>query len=266
MGRAHFPDVVVDACAKECHPVLGERHANAGVVLEHGVERGTGEDVWAFASGIGDLLFLLAWNTPELGEDEARATEAMDVAYGRTSDVVARAGGAEGIAGPDPRSNAMRVARRRGTRHVDRSTPRRDAPPRDPDTELERMAQLSEAVAGGIAAMADHGASDEYVNAARAIADGQRVLFDRFNELEARGRADDLFACIGVGLEHRAATTGALQAVGQVGDLPERWPVAQAYDKFISRYTTFMVELTEAADADAAERALHRLVADVLPA
>jgi hypothetical protein len=265
MGRAHVPDVVVDACVRVCHPVLGERHRNAGVVLDHGVERGAGEDVWAFASGIGDLLFLLAWNTPELGEQEARAAEAIDVAQGRVLDLVARAAGGDGIGGPEPRRNTMRIARRRHKRNADQSTPALNAPRSDPDTARERMAQLGEAFAGAMGAMTAHGASGEYVNAARVIADRQAVLFERFNELEDRGRADDLYACIQVGLDHRAATTDALQAVAQVNDLPERWPTAQAYEEFISRYTTFMVELSEATDADAAEQALDQLTAAVLP-
>src|ERR1039458_7377315 len=141
MAEAHAPDVTTPACVASCHPVLTERQMIGGIVRDHNVDRSDAEDVWAFQRGMSDLLHLFALSFPALGPEEAERDERMTVSLGRALDLTLRAAGEDGVQGPDPRANDLRVAGRRHFRRPDRSKPLRDAPPFDESTALDRMKQ-----------------------------------------------------------------------------------------------------------------------------
>jgi hypothetical protein len=233
-------------------------------VLDHDVERPAAEDVWAFDVGLSDLLYLTAFNKPELGEQEARAVERSAVAIGRLADSAARSAGDVGIRGPDPRANTMRIARRRNRRRADRSVPT-NPQPFDPETGEARIREIFGVMARAMATMPQAGGVDQMTRVAETVFQRFDNLSQRFGELEARGRAETLWRCMAVGLHHRQVSTEALEGVEQAEDVCEIAPIVRGYSAFIDRALEFVVELAEAPSAEEAEAALDRFATAVIP-
>ena len=262
LGEVHAPEVTVPACTGDCHPTASERQRRAGVALEHDQEHSFAEKVWAYDAGLSDLLALMAFNRPELGEQEVRAVERSSVAFGRLVDTAARSVGEPGIQGPSPRANTLRVARRRNSRRPDRSLP---AHPHEADDTLtpERMQELFGVMAAATATLPQDGGVDEMTHIARTLADRGENLAERFAELEER-HADTLARCIAVGKHHREVSTAAIESVERPEDCFEIGPITQSFAAYIDHYLAFAVDVAQARDVEEAEAALERFAAAVL--
>jgi hypothetical protein len=248
----------------DCHPIATERQRRAGVALEHGQAHPFAEKLWAFDSGLSDILVLSAYHNPRLGEPEARAVERSAVALGRLADMASRSAGETGIQGPDPRRNALRIARRRGSRNPDRSLPS-GPQPFDPEVAGDRVREIVTVLGTAIAAMPQVDGPDEMKRVADLIGSNFDHLSQRFDELEARGRSETLTRCITIGVDRRQAATEALETVEDLDDALEIVPIMQKYTAYIEQYLAFAVEICEACDADQAEAALERFAAAVIP-
>ena len=191
LGSAHAPKVTIDECVVSCHPVLGERHLDGGVQLDHDANRSEAESAWALLRGLSDLNTLLALNTPWLAEPAAERTERLGMTSGRLVDMLYRSGGDGCIAGPDPRANDLRRAGRRGRRVTDISRPRKPAPPPNPSSDGDRMKALLEAFAGAIGYLAADAQMPRVEARLRRLAGSSDELAERFHELERRGREDE---------------------------------------------------------------------------
>lgn len=106
LGRAHVPSVTISACVRTCHRVLNERQAIAGMVRDHSAERGEAEQVWAFASGLADVLFVRGLGSTRIGEAQLDREQLEIATLGRALDLVMRAVGDPGISGPNPRKTS----------------------------------------------------------------------------------------------------------------------------------------------------------------
>lgn len=263
LGEVHAPDLRLPACVNGCHPVENERQRRAGIALEHDQQHPFAEKLWAFDSNLSDLLVLAAYHNPRLGMPEARVVERSAVALGRLADKALRSAGETGIQGPDPRQNALRIAKRRRSRKPDRSFPSR--PHRsDPEADSDRMRAIFSSLARAIAAMPRIDGWDEMRRVAELIADNIERLFQRYDELKTR-RPDLLNRCLTVGLHHRQVGTEALESVESLDDDGgEIAPLMCRYAAYIKRCLAFAVELCEACNADEADAALGRFAAAVL--
>lgn len=264
LGEVHAPAVTLPSCVAECHPVLSERQRRAGVALEHGQAHSFAERLWALNAGLSDLLVLSAFHNPRFGEPEARAIERSTVALGRLTDKASRAAGEAGVEGPNPRRNAIRVARRRRSRNPDRSYPSRPQP-FDPETAGDRMVEIFAALSDAAAAMPQVDGLHEIKRVADLVGNGFDHLSRLFAELERRGWSETLARCIAIGVDHRQAATEALETVENLDDAGAVAPIVHAYTAYIARYLAFTVQLCEASDADEAEAALQRFASAVIP-
>lgn len=263
LGEVHAPAITIPSCIDQCHPTASERQQVAGVALEHDRELPFAERLWAFDSGLSDLLFLTAFNKPYLGEPEARAVERSASAVGRLADRVARSVGEPGIEGPSPRANAMRLAGRRTWRRPDRSVPA-EPHPFDPETAPQRVQALLGVVAEAIETMPPHDRVDEVLSLAQSITESISVLGERCGELEARGHGPTLMRCLAVGRDHRQTATEALERVHTPRDGYEAAPAIQSYTAYGDSFLAFLRELSEARDVEEAEAALRRLADAVI--
>jgi hypothetical protein len=235
-----------------------------GIVRDHDVDRSDAEDVWAFLRGTSDLLHLVALSVPELGAEEASRDERMTVSLGRALDMASRAAGEDGIEGPNPRANDLRVAGRRHFRRPDRSKPLRDAPPFDESTALDRMKQLTETLVRAQDSLPDRLTRPEMKAAARDIAASMDAVFAGVGMLSDRGRDDDLFACLREGFRRARAVNESLETAESLADIDRAGPAMADYDEFRDCYLAFIQTVAKADGADAAERTLDRLMASVL--
>lgn len=263
LGEVHAPTVTIPSCVAECHPVATERQRRAGVTLEHDEEHPFAEKLWAFNAGLSDLLVLSAYHNPRFGEPEARAIERSAVALGRLTDKASRAAGEAGIQGPDPRGNAIRIARRRRSRNPDHSFPSRPQP-FDPEAAGDRIGEIFAVLGDATAAMPQVDGLDDMKQLADLVCNNFGHLSQRFDELEAQGRSETLARCIAVGVDHRQAATEAFESVENLDDASEITPIIQRYTAYITRYFAFTVELCEASDVHEAEAALDRFASAVV--
>jgi len=265
LAEAHAPDVMTPACTVSCHPVLTERQMISGIVRDHDVDRGDAEDGWAFLSGIGDLLYLMALSVPVLGVQEAELEERMTISLGRVLYLQFRSASEKGIEGPNPRANDLRVAGRRHFRQADRSKPLRPPPPFNEATVLERAKLLSLTLAQAQDTLPDRLVASRVRAAGREFAATQDAGFAGLGMLADRGRDEDIMACVHEGLRRRMVVNALLEKAESVADVERARPALAAYDEFRERYFEFMRGMVQANDADEAERALGRLMASVLP-
>ena len=245
--------------------MLNERQAIAGMVRDHDEPREEAEHMWAFASGLADVLFVRGLGSTRI--DKARLNrEQLEIAtLGRVVDLVTRSLGEAGICGPSPRKTDLRVAGRRHSRNPNRSRPHRPHPEPDAATDLERSDSIARAVQGAMTSLPQ-------VDLSRGIAKTWDLfvarlprVYARLNELATRGREADLFEALQEVDRHRAAAIAALGEVESTADLGQALPHAAPFASHFARALAFLVELASAESADRAEAALDRFRAAVLP-
>ena len=265
LGRAHVPRVTIPACVHTCHPVLNERQAIAGMVRDHDEPREEAEHMWAFASGLADVLFVRGLGSTRI--DKARLNrEQLEIAtLGRVVDLVTRSLGEPGIGGPSPRKTDLRVAGRRRSRNPDRSRPHRLHPEPDAATDLERSDQIARAVQSAIASLPRVDLSSDIVDAWDLVVARLPNVHARLTELADRGREADLFEVLKEADRHRAAAIAALGEVKVTADLGHVLPHAGPFSASFAHALAFLVELAGADCADRAEAAVDRFRAAVLP-
>jgi len=262
LGRAHVPGVTISACVRDCHLILNERQAISGMVRDHAVQRGEAEQLWAFVSGLGDVLLVRGFGSTRIGQGKLER-ELLEIAtLGRVVDFVTRSLGEVGIGGPSPRKTDLRVAGRRRSRNPDRSRPHRSAPEPDAATDLEQADQLARTVLGAIASLP----------LAREVSEAWGLFVTRFSnayvrlhELADRGREADLFGCLREVDRHREAAITALGEVRRHRDLGQALAPAAAFQRSFGHALSFLADLARADTGDRAEAALDRFQAAVLP-
>lgn len=259
LGRAHVPDVTVPACVRTCHPVLNERQAIAEMVRDHGSRRGEGEAFWAFASGLGDVLFVRGFSSARIKEGELQRQEAAITTLGRMVDLVYRAAGEIGIAGPNPRKTDLRVAGRRRSRNPDRSRPNQRPPAPDPATDFEPSDQLARCVRGAIASLPRSDLFGDIVEAWGLLVARLPNVSLRLHELAVRGREADLFEGLREGTRRLDEGIAAFARVERIEDFAAAWPYTARFAAFFSSASAFLRDLAAAETADQGEAALDRL-------
>lgn len=265
MAQAHVPGFTVPACVASCHPVLTERQMIGGIVLDHDADRGDGENAWAFLRGMSDLLGLVARSIPGLGAEEAQRDERMTINLGRAIDLTLRSGSQDGIEGPNPRANDLRVAGRRHFRRAVRDQPRQEPPSLDDKTMVDRMRVLSRAMVDGQEALPDHFIDPAMKEAAQMLAGSVDALFAAIGMLDERERDADVFACIAEGIRRATAVSEKRQAAETAEQMAAARPEIESHEEFTARYLEFMAALAHAGSGDEAEQALDRLITAVIP-
>ncbi len=264
MGRAHTPGLTVPACAGSCHPVLNEKQAASGVVLDHDQVRSAEETAWAFLRGTSDPLALMAFHHPDLGPDVAARDELSVVALGRLYDLVARPDGGEGVAGPSPRRNDVRAAGRRGRRE-DRSTPSGPTRVKEPHADRARIAQMAKLISDGVRELPQADAlgawPEEVAQAAQACGRSVEML----QVIEEAGGGENYMRVVEHGLAIQDALNEQIAVAAQLSDLDDRtWTLVKRTERLGDLTTAFMRQLADCADLQEARELLDRFVAEAL--
>jgi hypothetical protein len=244
MGSAHTPEVTIASCW-ECHAVLNERQADAGMVRDHSVERSDQETAYAFDAGLSGALSLLALHHPALGPEVAASEDLFAARMGRVLDVVGRAAGEPAIGGPEPRRNDLRRAGRRGRRE-DRSQPRHSTGIAGPAGDRERMVEIASAVGGAVAALPQAEQLGQWGRDVQHTTDHAAELYDRNEWLESIGRGEDLAAVCAHGSHIQRAYEKAVAPIDQVEEYVEAVPDHRRVMMFSERWMAFLLDLLDA--------------------
>jgi hypothetical protein len=242
--------------------VLSERQRNWAVVLQHGVERSEAEALWAMLSGLGDVLALMSLRSPASTEDDVRRSEQTVVQLGRLYDMASRGVGEDGIIGPDPIANELRVAARRTRKWQDHSRPLRSAPTPLPDTEPARIANLAGAMVEGLQAVrGSELCAGDLVACAQLLRERAENVRLRFADLERTGRAADVVSAMATANASLEAMTSAMATVARPAELDLLAPSAHLFMQTLRAVLAFSTAMALADDADDANDAVDHLLA-----
>jgi len=228
------------------------------------VQRGEGEQFGAFASGLGDVLFVRGFSSARMDEQDLQRQQVAIATLGRMIDLVYRSLGETGVAGPNPRKTDLRIAGRRRSRNPDRSRPHQRPPASDPATELERSDQLARCVLGAIKSLPHGHLFEDLLDVWEALVTRLPAVSSLLYELEARGREPDLFECLREGTGRLGGAIAEFAAVSTVEGFASAWSAVGPFTAFIDCTLSFVRDLTTAATAEEVEVALERYHAAVL--